>query len=295
MILWQMLGLGQAQDPAALFLPIGQLEVQERLFLRADPTLSAPISGRARWGDSLLIYEQQGQWARAEAGWLWLGDQVLVPAVVHYSAQPLRPITANAYLEPAQALQIPLEAELGVLALLGDEALVYDGATILAWVAKDDLYITEPTLALLELTEQRGYFQRLESPLYSLPSPQSAVLAQVRLGQALQVVYQDSQWALVRLAAQFGWLRLADLDLLPRPVGLATVNTGPINLRAAPVDGRVINALAFEESVLLLGRNTAGDWLQVRLIRGQERLDGWVAAQFITWDQGMDALPKLPN
>lgn len=290
-VLWHWWA-SQVDGQALLFLPIGQIHVQERLFLRIEPDLAAPNNGRARWGDTLLIYEQQGDWVRADGGWLWLDDQVLVPAVVHYSARPIESFAAIPLLAPDETSMISVDAELGVLALWQDQALIY-GDGFLGWVEKNQLGIFEPSATLLELTEQSAYLKRLSSPVYSLPNAQSEVITSLELGQVVQVVYQHEEWGLVRAGTRYGWMALADLDIIPQVMGVARITSGPINLRAAPIDGAVTNALAFEEQVFLLGRNAAADWIYIRVARGEDRITGWVAAQFVGWDHPLDELPIL--
>lgn len=64
----------------------------------------------------------------------------------------------------------------------------------------------------------------------------------------------------------------------PRPANFAVVATGGLNFRSGPaVAFPVIRALPGGTGVTVLGRNTSGDWLYVRLNNGAE---GWLAARF---------------
>jgi uncharacterized protein YgiM (DUF1202 family) len=75
------------------------------------------------------------------------------------------------------------------------------------------------------------------------------------------------------------------------PNSLTGTSNGNPNLRAGPgTSFQVIGALQADEPVLMVGRNEAGDWLQI-VDRGETR---WVAARFITLDGDSTTLDVVP-
>jgi hypothetical protein len=90
--------------------------------------------------------------------------------------------------------------------------------------------------------------------------------------------------------ANLSWTRLgAGTDTGGQPT--ATVNTAYLNLRTGPgVSNRIITAYPRNTVVTLMGRNTAGDWLNVRVPNGQL---GWMRASYLATSYPLNALPVV--
>lgn len=63
-----------------------------------------------------------------------------------------------------------------------------------------------------------------------------------------------------------------------------------VNLRVAPVNGRVLRVLTPGEELAALGRSRDGDWIFVRM---GNTFQGWVTAEFIQTDADVSAMPVL--
>ncbi len=77
-------------------------------------------------------------------------------------------------------------------------------------------------------------------------------------------------------------------------VGLVSVGTGGnLNLRDRPsTDGIVVTPIPSGSSVIVLGRNGDGTWLNVRYeVAGQGASTGWVATEFVTVTRSGSAFP----
>jgi uncharacterized protein YgiM (DUF1202 family) len=64
-----------------------------------------------------------------------------------------------------------------------------------------------------------------------------------------------------------------------------------LNVRRGPgTDNERIGGILANEAVTAIARNAAGDW--VRIQYGPENQEGWVAAQFVTWEGDIQTLPQ---
>jgi hypothetical protein len=81
------------------------------------------------------------------------------------------------------------------------------------------------------------------------------------------------------------------VTLETEPVANAVIVGARVNLRAAPVNGRVLRVVAPGEELSLLGRSADGGWLLVRLVDSTFR--GWVAAEFVQSDVDFAGLPVV--
>lgn len=276
-----------AQEPVTP-LPIGQVQITAVVDLYPAPDPKAVSEKRARPGDVVLIYAQIEGWVRTANGWFELGAMALEPAVVHYSAilpTPM-PISDEMGGAPTQTLQ-PDEI-VGVAAIFEEWALLYSRSGI-GWAALADLQIIEPTADLLDFAVQPAYIQVESADFYR--AIEGEVQFSRPLGEAVDLLYTQGAWGFVRVKQFYGWSRLDNFDRVLMPQARGETSAGPVNVRLAPVDGRVITALDYREDLLVLGRNAAGDWLYIRA-RG---LDGWILADFVAFAGSHDTLPVIAS
>ena len=126
------------------------------------------------------------------------------------------------------------------------------------------------------------------------PGIEYAITDTINYGVNVQLLGRNnsSTWVKIRLAnGHEGWVNAALITLnvsigsLPvvtttaSTAPTAVVNTGALNVRSGPSTGYAVTSAAYlGETVTLLGRNSAGDWVKVRLGSGHE---GWVNASLI--------------
>jgi hypothetical protein len=80
---------------------------------------------------------------------------------------------------------------------------------------------------------------------------------------------------------------------LPEAVGIrgTVLAADGLNVRSGPgTDNERIGGILANETVTAVARNAAGDW--VRIQYGAENQQGWVAAQFVTWEGDIQTLPQ---
>ncbi len=130
----------------------------------------------------------------------------------------------------------------------------------------------------------------------------------LRLGQQVSVPYADGNFA--GPAGPPGPPQLLDgalaynlpVGLLDRPIIVPQAGyvstAGAVNMRAAPsTDAGVIVQVPAGQTMAVLGRNTAGDWVHVRLDSGET---GWMYAPLLVMNTGVitaiyDATPLPPQ
>jgi SH3-like domain-containing protein len=82
----------------------------------------------------------------------------------------------------------------------------------------------------------------------------------------------------------------AVVTLESEPSPNAVVVDERVNLRAAPVSGRILRVLNPGEPLSLIGRNADGSWLAARMDDGSM---GWLTARYVQPDVDVMALPEL--
>jgi hypothetical protein len=167
--------------------------------------------------------------------------------------------------------------------------LVY-GQAGAGWVSLDKLQLTAPQPDLVDFVERRAYVKVESVDLRALPDETAEGISFLLLGEEVRVLFQGGDWVLVKTDTAFGWSQSTNFDILPSAVVRGEMNASPVNLRRVP-DGQVIGVLEYRESVLVVGRDEAEEWLFIRLpARG---LEGWVAAQFVDFAGERDDLPVI--
>lgn len=74
--------------------------------------------------------------------------------------------------------------------------------------------------------------------------------------------------------------------------GTVTAAIG-LNVRAGPsVDAARIGGVNLNESVTAIARDASGAWARIRF--GPDGQEGWVSAQFVSWQGDFQSLPTLP-
>ena len=270
-----------------ILLPIGQVQISEIVDLYPAPNPDAVSEKRARPGDVLLIYAQIENWVRAENGWFQLTEQMsLEPAVVHYGAiLPEAVEVARYFMEPPTAT-LPANSNAGIAAISGEWAFLYSSQGV-GWTPLSKIQVVEPLPDLLDFVEQRAYIQTEFTYFYDQPA--GVINFSRPLGEAVDLLYVEGEWVLVRGKNYLGWSELAHFDRVLMPLARGMTSAGPVNVRITPVDGRVITALDYHEDLLVLGRNATSDWLHIRA-RG---LDGWISADFVDFEGTIAALPVI--
>jgi uncharacterized protein YgiM (DUF1202 family) len=136
------------------------------------------------------------------------------------------------------------------------------------------------------------------------PGVSYSVVTVISYGQTVTLIGRNSNatWAQIRLAnGTVGWVNASLLQLsvalssLPvtetsaAPTPTAVVNTWALNVRYGPGVGfAVLTSVSQGQQVTLLGRNSAGSWVQVRLANG---FVGWVNAAFLQTNVVISTLP----
>ena len=80
------------------------------------------------------------------------------------------------------------------------------------------------------------------------------------------------------------------ITLESEPVANAVIVNERVNLRAAPVSGRILRVLEPGLELSLIGRNADGSWLAVRLDNASM---GWLTAQYVQTELDVMSLPEL--
>ncbi len=85
----------------------------------------------------------------------------------------------------------------------------------------------------------------------------------------------------------------ATVELSPTPeagiVGQVNVQAG-LNVRGEPsLTAARIGGVNLNDAVTAIARNEAGDWVRIRF--GPDNQEGWVVAEFITWEGDVQSLP----
>ncbi len=133
-----------------------------------------------------------------------------------------------------------------------------------------------------DVIEDRDIAIEFRMPLELLDSPDSLNVVSVQLQEVVDGILTTTD-DLVEVMP-------AVVTLETEPIANATVSEERVNLRAAPVNGRIVRVLVAGEALAALGRNTEGDWLFVRLPDAQQ---GWVSSQYILADLDLDLLPVV--
>jgi|GEM_PF-6008404 len=271
-------------------LPIGQVQISNFTPIYAAPVYSFPID-RARSGDILWIYEVVGDWGRTDTGWLLL-PQPLQPAVVSSTAILDQTIDITPAYGDAPSERIRRQTEVGVLAIIDDQALLYTRQQV-GWVtlANADLIWSDPSPNFADFVENVGYVQVEQTPLYETPDLNAETFGTLRLGKQVRIVHQVDEWGLVIADSMYGWVQLADFDQLPRGYARGTMTAGDVNFRSAPTtNSRILTVLAYQAPILILGRSQNESWFHIR----SNGVDGWVSAQFVELDDGSVVVADLP-
>ena len=82
----------------------------------------------------------------------------------------------------------------------------------------------------------------------------------------------------------------AVITLESEPIPNAMIVRERVNLRATPVSGRILRVLEPGLDLSLIGRNTDGSWLAVRL---DDASMGWLTAQYVQTELDVMRLPEL--
>jgi uncharacterized protein YgiM (DUF1202 family) len=131
------------------------------------------------------------------------------------------------------------------------------------------------------------------------------VLGQVHLGQVVTLLGRNSESTWVKIpifgGLSEGWINVAYIQAnvaissLPVVAGTPTlssigvVNTGAANVRSGPgLEYTSITTVGLGTTVTLIGRNSAGNWLKVRLASGTQ---GWINASLLTINVSINSLP----
>ena len=131
------------------------------------------------------------------------------------------------------------------------------------------------------------------------------VLGQVHLGQVVTLLGRNSEGTWVKIpifgGLSEGWISVAYIQAnvaissLPVVGGTPTlssvgvVNTGAANVRSGPgLEYTSITTAGLGTTVTLIGRNSVGNWLQVRLANGTQ---GWINASLLTINVSIHSLP----
>ena len=130
-----------------------------------------------------------------------------------------------------------------------------------------------------------------------------SILGQVYLGQTVSLNGRNSESTWVKATSsngQQGWLSagfieanvaISSLPVIGSPTlnSVGLVNTGTANVRSGP--GLEYNSIAtagLHTTVTLIGRNNAGNWLNVQLANGTK---GWIHASLLDVNVAISTLP----
>lgn len=78
----------------------------------------------------------------------------------------------------------------------------------------------------------------------------------------------------------------------PAPI-VATITTDNLRVRSAPsTSGAIVDKLNKNDKIQVVGKNVAGDWLQIPL-PSNPNSRGWISAQFAQLSGPLDSLPVV--
>ncbi len=133
-----------------------------------------------------------------------------------------------------------------------------------------------------DVIQDRDVAIEFRMPLELIDSPDSLNVVSVQLQETVDGILTTTD-DLVEVMP-------AVVTLETEPVANATVAEERVNLRAAPVNGRIVRVLVAGEALTVLGRNAEGDWLFVRLPDAQQ---GWVSSRYILAEMDLALLPVV--
>jgi hypothetical protein len=268
------------QQPAPV--PVAQLRIEDFRPVLLEPDSDDPPLARVRPGDVVLIYQVDGDWARGEIGWISMEGLQPEAAVVEYGAEFDDDLMLSVRPNGDPALEMSSDQLAGVTAIFDDQALVY-GRNVAGWTALDNIQLTEPSPDVQDFVERDAYVKVEAAELLVIPEESEPLASVEPLGRRVRVLFSDEDWALVRSQHAIGWSRPSNFDLAPGIIARGTMNAGPVNLRESPVDGAVLTIVDYLEQVRILERD--GDWLYVQLSDVRGAVEGWLAAQFVDYEE----------
>lgn len=109
----------------------------------------------------------------------------------------------------------------------------------------------------------------------------------------------DGWWQVCCIAGQTGWVSpteadadATDIQIVANPAPQAVVSTSGANIRRGPgVVYPIMDTIRTGDSVVIIGRNNAGDWWRVCCVEGEP---GWLFAQAVTTTGDVSLAPLSP-